>query len=141
MQAEQWAIEKGFTHIMNLDADILIEDENFLWKLLEVDKDIVMPGRGSGTGTVIFSPNAADRNTGWGCCLAKVEVIKNVSLSSGLSSDYLWPDTMWFKKLRLSGYKIWRCYDAIVKHLEEASNVPSASFQPSMEVQKCQIEH
>lgn len=133
-QAEQWAIECEFTHVLVIDADVVVLGENSLKKIIELNKDVVLPGRGSGTGCVKANEENDDNGVGWGCCLVKTDVLKKCSFLPGMVNEYMWPDRLWFKRLRFAGINIWRYYDVVANTLEASAGVPMPSFQPKRSV-------
>lgn len=124
-QCIDWAITHDFTHVLILDADIILESDKFI-KMMDADKDILLTGRGSGEGLHILSDTKESAKIGWGCSLIKTNVFRRVALE--YTGDFLSPDRMWIKKARLSGYQIWCHFDVVPTILEDSKNIPMSAY-------------
>lgn len=129
-QAEEWLLgAEGFTHLLILDADVVLPAEG-LCHMLEADKGVILAGRGHGSGISRVTRAAANHGQGWGCALISAETLEQVPLIEGFSGDFLSPDRMWFKKLEQLGIEVWCHHDTEAVLLEESASAPMAAFKP-----------
>lgn len=130
-QGAHWAIAHDFTHVLILDADVVLSITG-LQVLIEADKEVILAGRGSGSGVSkmdLQSPSIG--NIGWGCALYKVSAVKKCPMEYG--GDFISPDRLWFKKLIMSGIEVWCHFDVVPTLLETSANRPMAAFSPKGE--------
>jgi hypothetical protein len=125
-QCVDWALIYGFSHILILDADIVLNKNDFI-KMINANKEILLVGRGSGEGLKRLPDTNDLSRIGWGCSLIKTTVFNRVSME--YTGDFLTPDRMWIKKARLNGYTIWCDFDIIPAILEKSSEFPMLAYQ------------
>lgn len=126
-QAERWALEYDFTHLLVLDADIVLPAEG-LHCMLSADKSVVLAGRGHGEGLGRFNTEAENQGQGWGCTLITTKTLREVPLSTAYAGDYLSPDRMWLKRVEQQGIGIWCLYDVVAELLEPSAVMPMSAF-------------
>jgi hypothetical protein len=129
-QAEDYALMKGFTHVLNVEMDRLA-GADLVKSLLAHDKDIVLPGIGRGGG--VQDPGAMQLESegrGWGIMLVKTDVLRQASFANGFRGDYLDPCKMWFKLAQRMGYKVWidEDIDTMPLILERETPYPTKGF-------------
>jgi len=125
-QCIDWALANNFTHVLILDADVILKSNEFI-KMILSDKDILLTGRGHGEGLQKLPDTRESASIGWGCSLIKTVVFRNVPLQ--YTGDWLTPDRMWIKKARLNGYQIWCHFDIVPNILEESKNIPMSAYR------------
>lgn len=125
-QAEKWAITHEFDYLLIVDADIIVKRSDFEL-MLEVDKKVLLAGRGEGEGLHKFTlEDKTVGKYGWGCALINVNVLRCFPLMD--LGDFLSPDRMWFKKLLQSEVEIWCHLDVVPEILEESKSYPMTAF-------------
>jgi hypothetical protein len=121
-QCFDYALGNDFTHILILDADIVLSADD-LDKMIKSSKDVVLAGRGSGKG--LIKHNFETSNIGWGCSLLKTETIKKRPKYTG---DFLSPDRSFLKFVSKNNFEVWCHYDVSPKILEESQTKIVAAF-------------
>ena len=112
-QCVNWAIENSFSHVLILDADVILSSKDFI-SLIEADKYILLAGRMQGEGITTIQSDSELNKIGWGCSLIKTNVFRKIKLE--YVGDFLTPDRMWFKKARLGGYDIC-CHNEVIPNI------------------------
>jgi len=128
-QGQQWAIEKGFTHLLILEADKVLPPLS-LKSLIASNATVILAGRGGGSGKSRYDVRTQDIGYGWGCTLIATELLKQYPLDSGAIRDHYTPDRAWFKRLMLDGVPILIDHEAPVETLEPAATAPQRAFKP-----------
>lgn len=132
-QAQQWAQEHEYTHVLNVEADKVLFCDT-VRRLLAHRKAVVYPGRGGGSGLVRVQPGQIraplEQMIGWGVVLVETEVLGRVPFNSYVG-EYTWPDHAWWKRLAFEGIDTWVDFDTPIETLQPAAKRPSKSFNPN----------
>lgn len=139
VSAEQYMLNHPFTHLLNVEADVMLPD-GFLSRLIEMDKPVIVcahdqrPERKSFVGDF---KTLIDSRIGWGAMLVQRDVLEQIPFESAFRGDYLTPDRLWFKRLLSSNVPVWVDTTERPKLLEQAENGPRSAFQGGTRCLSC----
>jgi len=129
-QARAYALEGGFTHYLNVEADFKLP-EGALDLMLQMRKSVVLPGRGEGEGLVRMNYDTLiGSRIGWGVVLITRKVLEKAPFL--FHGSFLTPDRAWFKFLLHAGIEVWQNRDLVIQPLEPAAQHPERSFAPTL---------
>lgn len=107
--AERYALDHGFSHVFNVEADIELKPGT-LRRLLALSYPVVVAAHSErddmsgGPGTF---KSLVDQALGWNVLLAHVDVLRRVPFAQGFQGDYMTPDRIWFKRILREEVPVW----------------------------------
>lgn len=144
-----WIIINGLgeraTHILLIDNDILLEDETVLERLLQADKEIIIPwfdqsclGRPRELGKPMWGRGQGIKQIEWGvmsCILFKATIWTARGVDPRLFQDHLaiTEEDYYLSYLRLFGLTPWQDTDAVVKLLRPPTALWDVSRSDTIE--------